>query len=78
MGDTTSDDRKPLLLVEQTERKYTAIRCVGIGVLIGSFSAGYATITEFGDGKTVLTAIGTIVGIMIFGIGAGLSWWHNG
>ena len=80
MADRDSDDRKPML-VEQTAKKYKAIRAVGILILLASAAIGVMTADEFGAGEgwgTALTAIGCGVGILVFGTGVVLSWWHHG
>ena len=80
MAKPNPDDRKPVL-VEQTAKKYKAIRAAGILILLGSAAIGILTADEFGAGEgwgTTLTAIGCGVGILVFGIGVVLSWWHHG
>lgn len=74
------DDRKPVL-IEQTAKKYKAIRAIGILILLGSVVIGVLSADEYGAGEgwgTVLTATGCVTGIIVFGVGVVLSWWHHG
>ena len=80
MPDSNLDDRKPVL-VEQTAKKYKAIRAIGILILLGSVVVGVLTADKYGAGEgwgTALTAIGCGTGIIVFGTGVALSWWHHG
>lgn len=80
MADSQNSDQKPVL-IEQTAKKYKAIRAAGILILLASAGIGILTADEFGAGEgwgTTLTAIGCGVGIITFGVGIVLSWWHHG
>ncbi len=73
-------DRKPVL-IEQTAKKYKVIRAVGILILLLSAVVGIFTADEYGAGegwRTAVTAAGCVIGIIIFGVGVVLSWWHHG
>ena len=80
MTDARPSDQRTVL-IEQTAKKYKAIRAVGILTLLASAGIGLLTADEFGAGEgwgTTLTAIGCGVGLIIFGVGIALSWWHHG
>lgn len=80
MSEINHEYCKPVL-IEQIAKKYKAIRAAGILILLASVMIGVMTADEYGAGEgwgTTLTAIGCGTGIIVFGIGVVLSWWHHG
>jgi hypothetical protein len=72
--------RRPIL-IEQTSKKYKLIRGVGILILVATAAFALVNSDEFGtsDGiTTTISILGFVAGLIVFGVGLLLSWWHHG
>lgn len=77
---TNNSEQRPVL-IEQSAKKYKLIRGVGILILLATAVFAAANSDNFGtsDGiATIVSGIGFVLGILVFGIGMLLTWWHHG
>lgn len=80
MSNPPVENPKPVL-IEQTAKKYKAMRAIGILILLATAVLAIASSDYFGVAEgltTILVAVGAGVGIIVFGVGVILSWWHHG
>ena len=79
MIESQQESSQPIL-IEQTAKKYKAIRASSIILLLLGAGVAVLRADEFGTGEgwpTVVAAGLCIVGLIVFGVGVVMSWWHH-